>query len=109
MRYSFIIPLWTPSAWQCLALTAYPEHTSSFGMALGVIICNHLILTLREANDRSVLTEPLSTFSQHTANKRFAPHVSNTTHTFTDQSNMIPLHQRDKSTDWDLQQENLAP
>ena len=78
-------------------------------MAWGVIICNHLILTLREAHNHSISMEPLSTLSHHTANKRFAPHVSNTTHTFIDHSKMIPLHQRDKSTDWDLQQENLAP
>jgi len=78
-------------------------------MALGVIICNHLILTLREAHDRPISMEPLSTFSQHTANKGFAPQVSNTTHAYLDQSKMIPLHQRDISTDWDLQQENLAP
>jgi hypothetical protein len=110
MRHSFIIPFLTPSAWQCFMVTAYPKHASSFAMSLGVITCNHLILSLREARDRPISTmAPLSTFSRHTTNKAFAPQASNITHTYTNQSKIISLEQRDISTDWDLQQENLAP
>ena len=78
-------------------------------MSLGVITCNHLILSLREVRDRPISMAPLSTFSRQTNNKEFAPQASNITHTYTNQSKMISLHQRDISTDWDLQQENLAP
>ena len=108
MGYSFITPLLTPSTWRYLMVTTYPEHTSSFAVSLGVIICNHLILSLRDARDRPISMAPLSTFSQHTTNKDFAPHASNISHTYANRSKMISSHQRDVSTDWDLQQEDLA-
>lgn len=91
------------------SITAYYWHTSSLAISLGVITCNHLIISLRETHDRPISMEPLSTFSQHRANKKFAPQVSSTTHTYTGQSKMISLHQSDTVTDWDLQQESLAP
>lgn len=108
MGYSFITPLLTPSAWRYLMVTTYPEHTSSFAISLGVITCNHLILSLRDARDRPISMAPLSTFSQHTTNKEFVPQASNISHTYANRSKMISSHQRDVSTEWGVQQEGLV-
>jgi hypothetical protein len=77
-------------------------------MSLGVVACNHLILSLREARDRPISMGPLSTFSQHTTNRTLAPQASDITHTYVDRAKTIPLYQRNISTDWDRKQEDLA-
>ena len=44
-----------------LAIIRYPDHTHSFAICVGVVACNHLMLSLREeAHDHHSSMEPLA-------------------------------------------------
>jgi len=76
----------------------YPVVDTNFSICLGVITCNHLVLSLKEARDRPLLTEQFSTLAERTANEGFAPRASNVTLTYADQSETILPYQRIETT-----------
>ena len=94
--YSFTTPWWTPSMWRCLAIAQYPDRTNSFAVCVGVVACNHMMLSLKEVLSGPVLTEPSISVSRHTTGVVFAARASNTTLSYTDQLQTISLT---KSTD----------
>jgi hypothetical protein len=103
--YSFTILWWTPSVWQCLAVTPYPDRTNSLAICVGVVSCNHLILSLREGvHGRPTWTEP-TTFSRRTTGVAFAAQASNATSSYDDQLQTISLP---KPTDRNHKQRNLT-
>ena len=98
--YSFTMPWWIPSMWRCLAFAQYPDRTNSFAISVGVVACNHLMLSLKEALSRPTSTERLTSFSRHTTGVAFAAQASNATSFGTDQLETI------QSTDQDYKRRN---
>jgi hypothetical protein len=101
--YSFTMPWWTPSMWRCLSIAQYLDRTNSFAVSVGVVACNHLMLSLKEALDRPVLTEPPTSFSRHTTGVAFVAQASNATSSYADELQTISLT---KSPDRDHKQRN---
>ena len=89
VRYSFTMPWWTPSMWRCLAFAQYPDCTNSFVICVGVVACNHLMLSLKEALNRPTSMEPLTSFSRHTTRVASAAQASNATSSDTGQLETI--------------------
>lgn len=78
-------------------------------VCVGVVACNHLILSLREAGGRPLSVAPLSySVSQHTTNDASAFQSSDITNTHPNGSNPIQLPQHSVSTDSDHKEINLT-
>jgi hypothetical protein len=105
--YSFTIPWWTPSMWQCLAVLQYPDRVNSVAVCVGVVACNHLMLSLREeVQNRPTLMGPLSSsYGRSTTGLVFAAKASNATSSDADQLQTISLP---GSTDRKGKQPNLG-
>jgi len=79
---------------------------TNFAVCVGVIACNHLMLSLRETRDHPM--KPFSGFSQHITDVAFAPQTSDIAYTYVGPSQTIPPPQHDVSINWNQEQVNLA-
>lgn len=89
--------------WRCLAIAQYPDHTDSLVICVNVVICDYLILSLREAGGRATSRKPVSN-PRYPSDVIFATQASDITNTYGTRSKKIPLQQHDVSTDCDQEE-----
>ena len=102
--HSFTIPGWTPSMWRCLTIAQYPDRTNSSTICVGVVACNHMMLSFKEVLSGPVLTERPISVSRRTTGVVLAARAPSTTLSYADQLQTISLT---KSTDSDHKQRNI--
>jgi hypothetical protein len=91
-----------------LEVTSYPDHTNSFVIFVGVVACNHLMLSLREeALEHPTSMGLLPPLPPRTMDVVFPPQAPGVTHTYSDRSQNIPLYKRGASTAWNDEQVNM--
>jgi len=91
--------------WRCHAITLYPDRANSFAVCVGVVACNHLVLSLREGAHGPTSMARATSFPRRTTGVVFAAQSSNATLSYVDQLQTISLP---KSTDWNRKQGNLG-
>ena len=109
--YSFIIPSWIPSTWQCLQVILCSDQTNSAAISVSVVACNHLMLSLRKAanppNSREPPSQLLTVATRPTTDVRFIPQASDVTYSYDDRSETPQPTEYDESAVWNHKQSNL--